>query len=316
MRTVTSPHSAAQPPAGPAAAWPDHARLALSLVVNVEEGSELSIAEGDRGPEPVDELGVVLKKALRNHGNESNYRYGLKAGAPRVMRLLEERGHKATFTAAALSLERSPELARAIVSGGHEVCAHGWRWMHQFQMDEAAERTFIRKAVASIEQTTGTRPHGWLSRYLLTDNTRRLLVEEGFTYHMDDYSDDQPFWDSVGGKPILVLPYAIDSNDMKMWTAPSFMPSDWLQYATDTFDWLYREGKDGPRMMSLGVHLRIIGRPGRIGYFERFLDHVRGHADVWVATRIDIARHWARCCPFPAKDVAGTATPPPVEPSR
>ena len=120
-------------------------------------------------------------------------------------------------------------------------------------MDEAAERDFIRKAVVSIEQTTGKRPHGWLSRYLMTGNTRRLLVEEGFTYHMDDYSDDQPFWDAVDGKPILILPYAIDSNDMKMWTAPSYTPADWLQYAIDSFEWLYREGADQPRMMSLGV---------------------------------------------------------------
>ncbi len=278
--------------------WPDGARLALSLVVNVEEGSEPSIVHGDRVPEPVDELGVTIKKALRNYGNESNYAYGIKAGAPRVMKLLEERGLTATFTAAAMSLERAPELARRIVGGGHEVCAHGWRWVHQFHMDEAAERDFIRKAVTSIGQITGERPHGWLSRYLFTDNTRRLLVEEGFTYHMDDYSDDMPFWDTVDGKPIIILPYAIDSNDMKMWTAPSYMPSDWLRYATDSFDWLLREGAQAPRMMSLGVHLRIIGRPGRIGYFEKFLDHVARHDDVWVTTRLQIARHWAARHPF------------------
>ncbi len=280
--------------------WPSGARLALSLVVNVEEGSQLSIAHRDRGPEPVDELGVILKKALRNYGNESNYQYGLRAGAPRVMRLLEERGLKATFTAAAVSLERAPDLTSRIAAGGHEVCAHGWRWVHQFHMDEAKERDFIRKAVASIERTTGERPHGWLSRYLLTDNTRRLLVEEGFTYHMDDYSDDVPFWNGVNGKPILVLPYAIDSNDMKMWTAPGFMPADWLQYATDSFDWLLSEAADAPRMMSLGVHLRIIGRPGRIGYFEKFLDHAKRHADVWIATRLQIAQVWAEQNPYHA----------------
>lgn len=278
--------------------WPNGARLALSIVVNVEEGSELSVANGDRGPEPVDELGVTLKKALRNYGNESNYQYGLKAGAPRVMKLLAERGLRATFTAAALSLERAPDLARQIVAGGHEVCAHGWRWVHQFHMDEAAERNFIRKAVASIERTVGERPRGWLSRYLLTANTRRLLVEEGFTYHMDDYSDDAPFWDAIDDRPILILPYAIDSNDMKMWTAPGFMPADWLQYAIDTFNWLLREGADATRMMSLGMHLRIIGRPGRIGYFEKFLDHVLRHEDVWIATRLEIARHWAEQKPY------------------
>ena len=280
--------------------WPNGSRLALSIVVNVEEGSELSIADGDRGPEPVDELGVTLKKALRNYGNESNYQYGLKAGAPRVMKLLEDRNLPATFTAAALSLERAPDLTKRIGDGGHEICAHGWRWVHQFHMDEDAERDFIRKAISSIEKTTGQRPHGWLSRYLLTDNTRRLLTEEGFTYHMDDYSDDQPFWDSVNGKPIVILPYAIDSNDMKMWVAPSFMPEDWFKYARDSFDWLYREGVDAPRMMSLGVHLRIIGRPGRIGYLEKFLDHVMSHDDVWVTTRVEIARHWATQSPYSA----------------
>jgi len=272
---------------------PNDARLALSLVVNVEEGSEMTVADGDRGPEVVDELGVSLRKSIRNYGNESNYQYGLKAGAPRIMRLLRERGMPATFTAAALALERAPELARQIAGDGHETCSHGWRWIHQFQMDENAERHFIRKAVASIERTTGTRPYGWLSRYLLTDNTRRLLVEEGFTYHMDDYSDDEPFWDKSYEKPIVILPYTLDSNDMKMWTAPSLTPADWLEYAIDTFEWLYREGVEAPRMMSLGVHLRIIGRPGRIGYFEKFLDHVAAKPGVWITTRKNIANSWA-----------------------
>ena len=276
-------------------AWtlPGDARLALSLVVNVEEGSEMTVADGDRGPEVVDELGVSLRKSIRNYGNESNYQYGLKAGAPRIMRLLRERGMPATFTAAALALERAPELARQIAGDGHETCSHGWRWIHQFQMDENAERHFIRKAVASIERTTGTRPYGWLSRYLLTDNTRRLLVEEGFTYHMDDYSDDEPFWDKSYQKPIVILPYTLDSNDMKMWTAPSLTPADWLEYAIDTFEWLYREGVEAPRMMSLGVHLRIIGRPGRIGYFEKFLDHVAAKPGAAASSPLRICSHRA-----------------------
>ena len=181
--------------------WPQDARLALSVVVNVEEGAESTVAEGDRGPEPVDELGIALKKPIRNYGNESNYQYGIKAGAPRVLRLLQTHGINATFTAAAVALERAPQLARDIAAQGHETCAHGYRWVHQFHMEEAVERAFIRNAVASIERTTGTRPYGWLSRYLLTANTRRLLAEEGFLYHMDDYSDDQPFWEVVAGKP-------------------------------------------------------------------------------------------------------------------
>ncbi len=272
---------------------PGEARIAVSIVVNVEEGSEMSIAEGDRGPEVVDELGVAIHKPIRNYANESNYQYGLKAGAPRIMKLLDEFGMVATFTAAAQALEKAPELTGAIMAGGHEVCSHGWRWVHQFQMDEDTEREFIRKAITSIEASTGSRPHGWLSRYLLTDNTRRLLVEEGFTYHMDDFSDDRPFWDASHGRPIVILPYALDSNDMKMWTAPSLTPGDWLQYAIDSFDWLYREGGSDPRMMSFGLHLRIIGRPGRIGYLEKFLQHVAAKPDVWVATRLQIAENWA-----------------------
>lgn len=273
--------------------WPDGARIALSLVVNVEEGSEMSIAEGDPGPEAVDELGIALRKPVRNYGNESNYLYGIKAGAPRVLAMLRRHGLRATFTAAAQSLERAPELVRGIVEGGHEVCAHGWRWVHQYRMDEAAERDFIRKAADSIERTTGSRPAGWLSRYLLTADTRRLLVEEGFRYHMDDYSDDLPFWDTVDGKPILIVPYAIDTNDMKMWSDPAYGPRQWLEYAIDSFDWLYREGSEAPRMMSLGLHLRIIGRPGRIGALEAFLNHVRAHDRVWVATRLQIAERFA-----------------------
>ncbi|MEC7122322.1 MAG: allantoinase, partial [Pseudomonadota bacterium] len=166
------------------------------------------------------------------------------------------------------------------------------------------ERDFIEKATRSIEQTTGQRPVGWLSRYLLTENTRRLLLEAGYTYHMDDYSDDQPFWETADGQPMLIMPYALDSNDMKMWTAPALSPADWLQYACDSFDWLYREGADQPRMMSLGLHLRIIGRPGRIGYFEKFLRHVAAHDGVWIATRAEIAEHWRRTHPFTPTETA------------
>jgi len=286
-------------PETPHGAWPEGARLALSLVVNVEEGSEASIARGDRGPEPVDELGVVLKKPLRNYGNESNYHYGLRAGAPRVLDLLAAQGCAATFTAAAMSLESAPELARRIAAEGHEACSHGWRWVHQFTMDEAAEREFIAKAADSIQKTVGARPVGWLSRYLHTANTRRLLVEAGFDYHMDDYSDDQPFWDLDYDRPILVVPYALDTNDMKMWANPAYTPRQWLDYAIDSFDVLYREGASAPRMMSLGLHLRIIGRPGRIGALERFLAHVRTHTHVWVATRAAIAARWRVWSPPP-----------------
>jgi allantoinase len=276
--------------------WPDGAKLALSLVVNVEEGSEQSVARGDKGMEPIDELGVFVKGPVRNYSNESNYHYGIKAGAPRVIRLLRDYDMEASWTVAAQSLENHPELAEAIVELRHEPVSHGWRWVHQFRMDEAAEREFIRKAVRSIETTCGVRPYGWLSRYLLTDNTRRLLIEEGFTYHMDDFSGDVPFWDrdTVPGQPIVIVPYQVDTNDMKFWTDPAYSPDDWLTYAKRSFDQLYREGQAGnPKMMSLGLHLRIIGRPGRIWALEEFFRHVRAHHDVWVTTRKAIADHFA-----------------------
>lgn len=273
--------------------WPEDKRLAISIVVNVEEGSEYSLAEGDSITEPVDELGVSLKKPIRNFGNESNYRYGLGPGFRRIASLLDEYSIPATFTAAALSLERAPHIARYIAEGPHEPCSHGWRWIHQFRLSEAEERAFIRKAADSIESSTGKRPMGWLSRYLHTENTRRLLSEEGFRYHMDDYSGDSPFWDLSCPQPIVILPYALDSNDMKFWIDPSLSPQQWLQYAIDTFDWLYQERAPQPQLMSLGLHLRIIGRPGRIGALQSFFRHVRAHSDVWVATRQEISAHFA-----------------------
>lgn len=277
--------------------WPDGAKLALSVVVNVEEGSEYSVAAGDPFPEPVDELGVVMKKSIRMHGNESNYRYGINEGARRIVSLLDANDIRATWTAAARSLEVAPELGQIIRERGDEACSHGYRWIHQFRLKEDEERDFIRRAADSIEVSTGTRPVGWLSRYLHTEHTRRLLQEEGYLYHMDDYSADTPFWDAVQGsdQPMVIVPYALDSNDMKMWVSPAYTPEMWLKYACDTFDVLHAEAQtaEQPRMMSLGLHLRIIGRPGRIWALQAFLEHVRQARDVWVTTRREIAEHFA-----------------------
>ena len=280
--------------------WPGRANVALSIVVNVEEGSEMTVARGDRGMEPVDELGIHIKSPIRNYGNESNYQYGIKAGAPRIVKLLERYGVMASWTVAAMSLENNPEIARAIVDLDHEPVSHGWRWVHQFKMNEDQEREFIGKAIDSIERTVGIRPFGWLSRYLHTDNTRRLLIEQGFEYHMDDYSGDVPFWDreTVPGRPIVIVPYQLDTNDMKMWTDPAMDPAQWLDYAKRCFDQLYREGDGGsPKMMSLGLHLRIIGRPGRIWALEEFLRYVTAKEGVWIASRRQIAQHFAQVSP-------------------
>jgi len=267
--------------------WPEGHRLALSIVVNVEEGAQTSLADGDPTAEPVDELGVTPRAGTPNHSNDSNYAYGINAGFPRVAAALDAAGMRATWTCAALALERAPQVAAFIRDRGDEAASHGHRWVHQFRMDEQEEREFLRAAVTSITATVGQRPVGHLSRYLLTDRTRRLLREEGFLYHMDDFSRDEPWWDDEQG--IVVVPYAIDTNDMRMWTHPSITPNDWADYAITTFDRLLAESSRAPRMMSLGVHLRIIGRPGRIGAFERFLEHAASADGVWITTRRAIA---------------------------
>ncbi len=273
--------------------WPGGARLALSLVVNVEEGAEMNPSSGDNRAEPVDELGITVKAPARNLANESNYQYGIVEGFGRIASVLDSFEVTATWTAAAKALELAPNIAKYIRGRGDEAASHGQRWIHQFRMDEHDERAFIRAAVKSIEATVGKRPVGHLSRYLTTPNTRRILAEEGFRYHMDDYSRDAPFWDESVEPPIVVLPYALDSNDMKMWAQPSYTPSMWLQYATATFDRLRSEGTLCPRMMSLGLHLRVIGRPGRIWALESFLEHVHRSTDVWIAQRRAIADHFA-----------------------
>jgi peptidoglycan/xylan/chitin deacetylase (PgdA/CDA1 family) len=248
--------------------------------------------------EAVDELGMFVKGPVRNHSNESNYQFGIKSGAPRLLRLLAQYGCASTWTVCGMALEQAPELARAITAAGHEACSHGYRWQFQYKMDEAQELAFIRKAVAAIEATTGQRPLGWLSRYLPSDNTRRLLAEEGFVYHMDDFSGETPFWDAPAGKPIIVLPYQLDTNDMKMWSDPAYTARAWLDYVIDSFETLYAEGSDKPGMLSIGVHLRIMGRPGRAHCFEKLLQHITSKQNVWVATRLDIARHFAAQSPF------------------
>jgi peptidoglycan/xylan/chitin deacetylase (PgdA/CDA1 family) len=275
-------------------------------VINVEEGAEQNIRDGDKGPEPVDELGAVPNRPMRVYGNESNYHYGIKAGWPRVRDLFDTYQFAPTITAAALALERAPEIAADIVARKWEVAAHGYRWSHQFWMDEEKERAFITKARDSLLKTTGQRPQGWLSRYLLTDQTRRILAEEGFTFHMDDYSGDMPFWDSVetaqGIKPMLITPYAIDTNDMKMWVAPAMQPWDWAEYAIQSFDALLAEARRGQaRVLNIGLHLRIVGRPGRIGALERILAHIKAHEDeVFLAGRNTLAQAFEAQIPYSA----------------
>ena len=279
--------------------WPGGAGLALSVVLNIEEGAEARPADGDPRPDPVDELGVALRGSRRNLPNESNYRYGIEAGAPRLLGLFDRYGAPCTVAAAALALERAPDLAERLAQSHHEVCAHGYRWSFQHRMAEDEEREFIRKAADSIEASVGRRPQGWLSRYLFTENTRRLLAEEGFRYHMDDFSADLPWRDKSGERPILVLPYALDTNDMKMWNDPAYTPRAWLDYLNDSLDWLLKESRDSARVMSVGIHARIAGRPGRAAAFDAFLSRALTRPGVWPATRLQIADTWEAAHPLP-----------------
>lgn len=279
---------------------PSEHALALSIVVNVEEGSEMGVLPEDDHNEPVDEMGISLRKEYRNYGNVTNYAYGIHEGLRRVTRALDEVDVPATWTCCALALTRAPQVAEAIVARGDEATSHGYRWTHQFRLDEDAEREFLRSARDTIAAAAGRAPSGHLSRYLHTDRTRELLVQEGFSYHMDDYSRDAPFWDVTPSGPIVVVPYAIDTNDMKMWASGSYTPDMWLDYARHTFDTLYAERREGFRMMSVGLHLRIIGRPGRIWALRSFLEYVRSHEDVWPVTRHQIAVDFAAAHPAPA----------------
>jgi putative urate catabolism protein len=276
--------------------WPGSARLAVQIVMNYEEGSEYSIPDGDGFSEMylTEVPGASLGPGKRDLIVESVYEYGSRAGFWRLMRIFAERKLPITVFGAALALERNPEAARAIRDAGYEVCSHGYRWVGFQDMSEAQEREEMRKAVASITQTIGERPYGWYCRYAPSENTRRLVVEEGgFLYDADAYNDDLPYWTKVSGKDHLVIPYTLDVNDMKFSVAPGFTsPSGYFEYMRDAFDVLYREGKTQPKMMSIGLHTRLAGRPGRAAALERFLDHVLVHDDVWICRRVDIARHW------------------------
>lgn len=276
--------------------WPNGARIAVQIVMNYEEGSETSIPEGDGISETylTEVPGATLGPGKRDLIVESVYEYGSRAGFWRLMRMFGERKLPITVFGAALALERNPQAAAAIRAAGYEVCSHGRRWVDFSGMSEEQERAEMREAIASIERTTGERPYGWYCRYAPSVNTRRLVVEEGgFLYDADAYNDDLPYWVKVGKKDHLVIPYTLDVNDMKFSVPPGFTsPSGYFEYMRDAFDVLYREGKTQPKMMSVGLHTRLAGRPGRAAALERFLDHVAKHEDVWVCRRVDIARHW------------------------
>lgn len=275
--------------------WLGSSRLAISLVVNYEEGSERSLPLGDENQETLTEWGSYpFPSTVRNLAMESMYEYGSRVGVWRILDILDRQSVKSTFFACAQAFELAPDVARAVVLAGHEICSHGWRWEEVFGLSEDEEREHIKLAVDSFVKTCGTRPVGWYCRYGPSVNTRRLLVEEGgFLYDSDSYADDVPYEVSVGGKEHLVIPYTPDSNDIQYWLADPLATSEqFFTYLKDSFDTLYRESKTAPRMMSVGLHARVIGRPGRIAGLERFIEYAKGFEGVWFATRAEIAGSW------------------------
>jgi putative urate catabolism protein len=275
--------------------WPNEARLAINFVLNYEEGSEYSIPDGDGASEAfMSEGGAVTPPGTRDLAVEGIYEYGSRVGFWRIMRLFAERKLPLTVFGCALALERNPKAGQAIAAAGHDVCAHGWRWVKHWLLTEEEERSHIRMAVESLTRTIGRRPLGWFCRSSPSVNTRRLVVEEGgFLYDSDTYNDELPYWVDVGGRKHLVIPYNTDSNDGKYFSAAGYASGeDSFAYLKDTFDMLYTEGATAPKMVSVGIHCRISGRPGRAAALARFLDYVTRNERVWVCRREDIARHW------------------------
>jgi putative urate catabolism protein len=276
--------------------WPGGARLALQIVLNYEEGAERSVLHGDAASETfLSEITAAEAFPARHMSMESLYEYGSRVGVWRLLRVFQQRKLPITVFGVAMALERNPEATAAMVEAGHEIASHGWRWMSYQSVDPETEREHIALAVRSIEKLTGQRPLGW---YTGRDspNTRRLVVEHGgFLYDADSYADDLPYWQAVNDKPHLVVPYTLDCNDMRFATPGGFSTgNEFFAHLRDSFDVLYREGERAPKMMSVGLHCRLAGRPGRSGALERFLDHVQRHDKVWICRRLDIARHWIK----------------------
>ena len=289
----------------PQANWPGNARIAVQFVLNYEEGGENCVLHGDKGSEQfLSEIIGAQSYPDRHLSMESIYEYGSRAGVWRILKEFEKRELPLTIFGVAMALQRHPELTKAFIEQGHEIACHGLRWIHYQEMPEEQEREHMQQAIEIIESLTGSKPKGW---YTGRDspNTRRLLVEQGgFSYDSDYYGDDLPFWTEVetaagDTKPHLVVPYTLDTNDMRFATPQGFNSGDqFFSYLRDAFDVLYAEGESEPKMLSIGLHCRIAGRPGRFAALQRFLDHIAQHDRVWVARRIDIAEHWAQTHPY------------------
>lgn len=281
--------------------WPAGARLAVSFVVNVEEGAELSIGLGDERNEPTYEI-VEEVVGSPDACKDTHFDYGTRAGYWRIMELFDRYAMPATMNCCARALALSPWLGQDARERGHEIACHSYRWERHAGMAEKQERELIARCVETIREASGVRPVGWHTRSAPSVNTRRLLVEEGgFLYDSDAYNDDLPFVLTVGGRPHVVLPYAFDTNDMRFQRQGGFVHADdFARYCIDAIDWMWEEGGRRPAMMSIGLHLRIIGRPGRIAGLDRVMAHIRDRGGIWVARRDSIARHWRNLSGLPA----------------
>lgn len=286
----------------PTAKWPGDARIALQFVMNYEEGAENCILHGDEGSEAFlsEMIGAPSWPGQRHPSMESLYEYGSRVGVWRLFDLFKRYEIPLTVFGVAMALEHNPAVAEAALKAGYEICSHGYRWIDYRHVPEDIEREHIARAIDIITSLTGERPLGWYTGRT-SERTRRLVVEEGgFVYDSDDYSDDLPFWTEVNGNAHLVVPYTLDNNDMRFATPQGFNSGDqFFTYLRDAFDVLYEEGTKTPRMMSVGLHCRLVGRPGRLAGLERFIEHTRGFDQVWYGRRIDIARHWRSEHPYP-----------------
>ncbi|QTR44912.1 allantoinase PuuE [Thiothrix litoralis] len=288
----------------PHANWPGGARIAVQFVLNYEEGGENCVLHGDAASEAFlsEIVGARAYEGVRHPSMESIYEYGSRAGVWRILRYFQERGIPLTVFGVAMALERNPRALEVMLENGHEICSHGWRWIDYQFMDKDLEREHMQHAISIIERLTGAKPKGWYTGRN-SPHTRELLIEQGgFLYDADDYSDDLPFWVKVSGQDHLVVPYTLDSNDMRFATPQGFNSGEqFFQYLRDTFDVLYAEGAATPKMMSIGLHCRLVGRPGRFRALQRFVEYVQQQQDVWFCCRLDIAQHWIN--EHPAKGV-------------
>ncbi|CAH1667738.1 allantoinase PuuE [Chelatococcus asaccharovorans] len=280
----------------PAVRWPGEARVAVQFVVNYEEGGENSILHGDPASEAflTDVLGAQPWPGQRHMNVESMFEYGARAGFWRLRRLFDERGLTATVFGVATALMRSPEQVAAMKESGWEIASHALKWIEYRNMSEAEEHAQLHEAIRIHTEATGERPLGWYTGRTSVNSLKLVMEEGGFAYSSDSYADDLPYWVSGPQGAHLIIPYTLDANDMRFINAQGFPEGEaFFRYLKDSFDVLYAEGETHPKMMSVGLHCRVAGRPGRAAGLARFLDYIQGHERVWVARRLDIARHWA-----------------------